>query len=96
MTQSSAIYGSGRQDNMNGYSSKKVDGLYKKLTAELDPAAQQDLLRQLDTALWDDLANVPIFVFPALLATDSKVQGVQYNPSWSGVTYNANTWTQAP
>lgn len=26
VTQSSAIYGSGRQDNMNGYSSKKVDG----------------------------------------------------------------------
>ncbi|GAA3590673.1 ABC transporter substrate-binding protein [Kineosporia mesophila] len=95
VTQSSAVYTSKGAENRLGYSSKKVDGLYADLAGELDEGRQRDLLKQLDTALWHDLVDVPIFAFPALLATDTKVQGVQDNPSWSGVTYNVNTWTSS-
>jgi peptide/nickel transport system substrate-binding protein len=51
------------------------------------------LLTELDRTLWSDLATIPLFVFPALLATTSNIEGVRYNPSTSGVTYNVHEWT---
>ena len=37
--------------------------------------------------------DVALFAVPALLATADNVEGVQYNPSASGVTFNVNDWT---
>ena len=51
------------------------------------------LLTQLDSTLWSDLATMPLFAYPGLVATVPNISGVRYNPSASGVTYNVNQWT---
>ncbi len=93
LTQTYSIYVSKGSQNYNNFHDKNVDLLLKRLYSELDPDRQKALLTQLDTALWNDVATLPLFVFPALLATGPKIQGVQYNPSWSGATWNAQAWT---
>jgi peptide/nickel transport system substrate-binding protein len=93
LTQSYATYLTKGAQNNNNYSNPQVDQLLKQLYSELNPANQERLLTQLDSALWADVATMPLFAFPALLATADNVEGVQYNPSASGVTFNVNDWT---
>jgi peptide/nickel transport system substrate-binding protein len=93
VTQSYATYMTNGAQNKGGYSNPEVDLRLKQLYSELNPGQQQRLMGELDSTLWADLATVPLFAFPALLATASNVEGVQYNPSVSDVTYNVNSWT---
>jgi peptide/nickel transport system substrate-binding protein len=96
VTQAYNTYISKGSENHGNYSSPEVDTLLKQLYSELNPGRQLDLMGQLDAALWKDLATIPLFAFPALLATASDVQGVRYNPNPAGVTFNMNTWTRSP
>jgi len=96
ITQPYPIYAADGDQNYNGFSDQRVDLLLKRLYSELDAERQQALLVDLESALWDDIATLPLFVFPALTASSTQVQGVQANPSWAGATWNANSWTQAP
>jgi peptide/nickel transport system substrate-binding protein len=93
LTQGYATYLTNGAQNNGGYSNPRVDQLLKQLYSELDPANQRRLLTELETTLWSDLATMPLFAFPALVATAANVEGVNYNPSASGVTYNVNDWT---
>jgi len=93
LTQGYATYLTKGAQNNGNYSNAQVDQLLKQLYSELDPDNQQRLLTELDRTLWSDLATMPLFAFPALLATTQKIDGVQYNPSASGVTYNVNDWS---
>ena len=93
LTQSYATYLTKGAQNNNNYSNPQVDQLLKQLYSELNPTNQERLLTQLDSALWADVATMPLFAFPAMLATATNVEGVQYNPSASGVTFNVNDWT---
>jgi peptide/nickel transport system substrate-binding protein len=92
LTQNYATYLTKGAQNNGNYSNAQVDQLLKRLYSELNPANQQRLLTELDSTLWSDLATMPLFAFPAMLATASNVGGVQYNPSASGVTYNVDDW----
>ncbi|WP_285617709.1 ABC transporter family substrate-binding protein [Kineosporia sp. NBRC 101677] len=93
LSQTYSIYVSKGTQNYIGYRNKNVDLLLERLYSELDPDRQLSLLEQLDTTLWEDIATVPLFAYPALLATSAQVQNVQYNPSWAGPTWNADTWS---
>jgi peptide/nickel transport system substrate-binding protein len=93
LTQSYATYLTRGAQNNGNYSNSQVDQLLKQLYSELNPANQQRLLTELDSTLWSDLATMPLFAFPAMVATVPNIAGVRYNPSSSGVTYNVNEWT---
>lgn len=93
VTQSYATYLTNGAQNKGKYSNSEVDLLLKQLYSEINPDSQLALLARLDTTLWSDLATMPLFAFPAMLATAANVQGVRYNPSGADVTYNANDWT---
>lgn len=92
VTQSYATYMTNGAQNKGNYSNADVDLLLKQLYSELNPPQQLKLLAQLDTVLWADITTLPLFAFPAVLATAPNIQGVQYNPSPSDVTYNVHTW----
>jgi peptide/nickel transport system substrate-binding protein len=96
VTQAYNTYISRGRENHGFYRSVEVDTLLKQLYSELNPTRQIELMAQIDRALWKDLATIPLFAFPALLATASDVKGVQYNPNPAGVTFNMNTWTTTP
>ncbi len=94
LTQSYATYLTKGAQNNGRYSNPQVDQLLKQLYSELNQANQERLLTELDRTLWSDLATIPLFVFPAMLATTPNIEGVRYNPSTSGVTYNVHEWTR--
>jgi ABC-type transport system substrate-binding protein len=94
VTSNSSTYVTGGGNNNGKYSNPQVDQLTTKLNGTLDPAGQKDLQGQLDKIVFtQDLASIPLFAFPAVLAADKKVQGLEYNASQSDVTYNASKWT---
>ncbi len=95
VTQSYATYLTHGSQNKGDYSNPDVDQMLKQLYSELNPKSQLDLESRLDAAIWSDLATMPLFAFPALLATAPDVGSVRYNPGPPGVTYNADDWTRA-
>ena len=39
-----------------------------------DPDEQIELIKQIETILWDDLATIPLFDFPGVVAYDNTVR----------------------
>jgi peptide/nickel transport system substrate-binding protein len=86
------IYKSGGGQNPGGYANPQVDALITQLDKELDKDKQVVILKQLDTILWKDLGTIPLFAFPAVVATDTKVENVKANATQADITWNAYAW----
>jgi peptide/nickel transport system substrate-binding protein len=91
-TGSDQIYRTGGGINFGGYGNPDVDALLDQISQELDPATQADLANQVDAILWEDLVSIPVFSFPGVVAYGDNVDGVVFNPSQNGLTWNASTW----
>ena len=63
------------------------------MNRELDKDKQLALLKQIDTLLWTDLATIPLFAFPDIVATDKKVENVEMNATQQDLTWNAQEWS---
>jgi peptide/nickel transport system substrate-binding protein len=87
------IYNTGGGQNPQGYSNPQVDKLITQLFQTTDTNAQIGLEKQIETILWTDLFNVPLFTFPAVYAATKNVQGVVYNPTQADVIWNAGDWS---
>jgi ABC-type transport system substrate-binding protein len=81
-------------NNNGSYSNPEVDELIAQLNQETDADAALDLVIQIETILWDDLATIPGFAFPGVIATTADAQGVVYNPTQAGLTWNMQEWTR--
>ncbi len=79
-------------NNNGNYSNPEVDALIDELLQEADPDAQLELVIEIETILWDDIATIPGFTFPGVLATAADAEGVVYNPTQAGLTWNAPEW----
>jgi peptide/nickel transport system substrate-binding protein len=95
VTASDGIYNTGGGQNPGKYSNPQVDSLLKQLDAELSTDRQTALLKQIDTALWADLASIPLFAFPGVLGTTNTAKGVKYNPTQADLSWNAFDWTKS-
>jgi len=80
--------------NYGSYSSAHVDSLLDRLTSVTDPTQQIAAANELDTALWDDLATIPLWRLPAVVAHTDAVTGVKPNPTDQSLTWNIETWTR--
>jgi peptide/nickel transport system substrate-binding protein len=89
---SSSTYITDGGNNEGNYSNAEVDALLAELDQTADQDAQQDLIVQIETILWNDLATIPLFTFPGLLAYSSNAQGVVFNASQGGLTWNMEDW----
>ena len=62
-------------------------------------AADQDRTQQaadadaVDALLWDQMATLPLYQKPTLLAHDSALRNVRNNASRSGALWNSDDWT---
>ncbi|MFC3686778.1 ABC transporter family substrate-binding protein [Aquipuribacter hungaricus] len=92
---SASTFQTGGGNNNGQYTNPQVDELVNQLNAETDPDAQTELVIQIETILWEDLATIPGFAFPGVLATTADAQGVEYNPTQSGLTWNMQEWTRS-
>ena len=88
----SDIYTTGGASNPGGFTDPQVDRLFATLAKEPDAARRLDLLRRIDALLWNDLATLPLFAYPALVATSVDVQGVTVNPTITGAGWNLGDW----
>jgi peptide/nickel transport system substrate-binding protein len=92
VTGSSAIYVTDGGSNYGNYSNKEVDKLTSELNQTTDLEAQTELIIQIETILWDDLATLPVFAFPGIVAYDANSSGVEYNATQAGLTWNMQDW----
>lgn len=91
---SSSTFQTGGGNNNGNYSNEEVDALIDQLNQEIDTDAQIEVIKQIETILWEDLATIPGFSFPGVVATTADAQGVEYNPSQAGLTWNAQQWAR--
>jgi peptide/nickel transport system substrate-binding protein len=89
---SSSTYVTGGGNNNGKYTNAEVDGWLAELDVTPDKDAQVELITQIETQLWNDLATIPIFAFPGVVAYDNTVTGVTFQPSQSSVTWNMQKW----
>jgi peptide/nickel transport system substrate-binding protein len=93
VTGSNGIYTTTGESNFGKYSNPEVDKIFTDLAGEIDPDAQNALLAQADTLLWQDLATIPAFAFPGLLATSPDAEGVEFNATQADLSWNAYNWS---
>jgi peptide/nickel transport system substrate-binding protein len=93
VTGSSAIYVTKGESNYQAYTSPVVDQATSQLNQEIDTAKQVDLMVQIDKQLWTDLATIPLFAFPGILATSPDIEGVEYNATQQELLWNAQNWS---
>lgn len=81
--------------NFSHYASEEVDRLLAELAVTTAPAAQRDLLEQVDAALAADAYGLPLYQFPALVAHAASVQGPRNAPLGAGLLWNVWNWQPA-
>lgn len=91
-TSSDAVYRTGGGINFGGYGNAELDAILDQIAQELDPAAQAKLANDVDAILWEDLVTIPVFSFPGVVAYSDNIDGVIFNPSQNGLTWNASSW----
>ena len=92
VTGSSSIYVTDGGSNYGNYSNKEVDDLTAQLNQTSDLDEQQNIIVQIETILWNDLATIPAFAFPGIVAYDATAEGVEYNATQAGLTWNMQDW----
>ena len=93
VTGSSSIYVTDGGSNYGKYSNKKVDELINTLNQTSEPDAQKQIIIEMETIIWNDLATIPVFAFPGIVAYQANAQGVEYNATQAGLTWNMQDWT---
>ena len=78
--------------NYDHYSNPKVDALVFKATTEPTLKAEVADFNAADKLVWADMATLPIYQKPNLVAWQG-VNGVINNATSAGVTWNAQTWS---
>ncbi|QTE28831.1 ABC transporter family substrate-binding protein [Pengzhenrongella sicca] len=95
VTENQAFYVTGGGLNYGGYSNATVDALWDQIVTVADRAAAVPLKTELEEELWADPYNVMLYATPGLTAHSARVSGPGYNPTQSGSTWNAQTWTKS-
>jgi len=94
LSSNTSIYIPGGGQNWNNYNDDKLTPLFEQANKELDAAKRADLMNQIDTILWDDMATLPLFQFQELISYSDTIKNVTYNGPL-GVTWDAQNWAVA-
>ena len=89
-----SIYVTGGNQNYGGYTDPTVDSSWAEVVKTVDRAKADQLKVPMEQALWTNPYNATLYATPNLTAAASTVQGAGINPTQSGTTWNAFTWTK--
>jgi peptide/nickel transport system substrate-binding protein len=81
------------QQNYSRTGTPQIDALLSQWLTETDDADVAKTGNEIDKALWDQMATLPLYQKPTYIAYSSNVQGVQDNPTQAGPLWNASTWS---
>ena len=79
--------------NVSRAGTAAIDALLDKIATDQDAARQAADANAADELLWEQMATLPLFQKPTLVACDSALRGVQNNASQSGVLWNSDDWS---
>jgi ABC-type transport system substrate-binding protein len=79
--------------NVNRYCAETVERLVVGANREVDPVARADRLNRADEQYLEDLAVIPLYQKPNVMAWNRSIEGPAPNYSTSGDLWNLETWT---
>ena len=79
--------------NVSRAGTPEIDALLDKVGSDQDRTQQAADANAADQLLWAQMATIPLFQKPTLLAFDSSLQHVENNASQSGPLWNAEDWS---
>ncbi|SCX38176.1 peptide/nickel transport system substrate-binding protein [Klenkia marina] len=82
----------GLGQNYSRIGTPEIDQLLSQMVSEPDPDKAADLANQVDQALWAQMATLPLYQKPTLIAYQSSISNVEDNASQTGPLWNAETW----
>ncbi len=82
----------GLGQNYSRIGTTAIDDLLSQMVSEPDPDKAAALANQVDEALWAQMATLPLFQKPTLIAYQNTISGVEDNASQTGPLWNAETW----
>lgn len=88
-----SIYVTDGEQNYGRYSNQIVDESWAKVVTSTDRDAAEKEKIPMEEALWADLYNAPLYSNPGVSAWSTKLEGPGFNPTQTGLTWNAATWT---
>jgi len=92
LTQDVALWHSNSGNNFTNWSSPESDALLDKVSTELDPVKQAQLLNQQDAILAKAFVTLPLYRKPNLQVTTSAYTNIRDNQAGSFFTYNTQQW----
>jgi peptide/nickel transport system substrate-binding protein len=69
-----------------------LNSLLVKASQELNPVDASPLYSQADTLLWQDMAALPLFAEPSVLAWSGQTADVNPNPNGANLLWSPETW----
>ncbi|MCC9146507.1 MULTISPECIES: ABC transporter family substrate-binding protein [unclassified Arthrobacter] len=89
-----SIYDSEGVQNYGKFKSEKVDELWDEIATTTDADRVLELKKELEEELAKNVYNVVLYTQAEIVAHNSSMENVVYNPTQSGVTWNAFKWTK--
>lgn len=86
------IFGTGKAANFGRYSDAQVDALFAQAERALDETAKAGLYNEIDRRLWEDMASIPLYQKPTLVAYREAFANIGDNATVFGIFWNAETW----
>ncbi|MGY1838931.1 MULTISPECIES: ABC transporter family substrate-binding protein [unclassified Modestobacter] len=85
----------GLGQNYSRTGTEEIDQLLAQMVSEPDPEAAAELANQVDQALWEQMATLPLFQKPTFIAHQSNIENVEDNSSQAGPLWNSEQWALA-
>src|SRR3954451_11004026 len=79
--------------NVSRAGTAEIDALLDKVATDQDATQQAVDVNAADRLLWEQLATIPLYQKPTLIAYDSSLRNVRNNASQSGVLWNSDDWS---
>ncbi|WP_049829606.1 ABC transporter family substrate-binding protein [Arthrobacter sp. RIT-PI-e] len=89
-----SIYISTGEQNYGGYTDSEVDSLWDEIVTTTDAEQVIPLKTDLEQRLAETQYNVVLYANPNIAGYSSKLEGVELNPTQTGITWNAYSWTK--
>jgi len=83
--------GTGAQ-NFTGTCSEEATELMRQANQEIDPDRRVELFQEADSLLAELVPAIPLYQTPTITAYNTRVVGVETNPSSVGPTWNTQDW----
>lgn len=85
----------GQQQNYTQAGTPQIDAALHKMATAANTTDEKKWANEADKLLWTQMATLPLYQKPTLLAFDSNFKGIGDNPTQAGPLWNSDTFSVA-